>query len=119
MNETVRRWKAVDFEDIPGVPCPCGMAKRAFADVPDYPATVHVTQIAIDAKLHYHNKQTETYFILACEADAKMQLDDEIIDLKPGMCVLIPPGVRHRAMGSMKIINIVIPKFDPADEFEV
>jgi len=32
------------------------------------------------------------------------------------MCILIPPGVRHRAIGQMKIINIVIPKFDPADE---
>lgn len=119
MSDAVRKWKVVDFENIPGVPCPCGTAKRAFADVPEYAATVHVTQIAIDAKLHYHKKQTETYFILSCEPDAKMQLDDEIIDLKPGMCVLIPPGVRHRAIGAMKIINIVIPKFDPADEFEV
>ncbi len=117
MTAAIRPWKVVDFDAIPGVPCPCGTAKRAFADVPDYPATVHVTQIATDAKLHYHKRQTETYFILECDADAQMQLDEEFIALKPGMCVLIPPGVRHRAIGSMKIINIVIPKFDPADEF--
>ena len=118
MTDVAKRWKVVDFDNIPGVPCPCGTAKRAFAEVPDYPATVHVTQIAIDATLHHHKKQTETYFILSCEADARMQLDDEIIPLKPGMCVLIPPGVRHRAIGAMKIINFVTPKFDPADEFE-
>jgi mannose-6-phosphate isomerase-like protein (cupin superfamily) len=36
--------------------------------------------------------------------------------LRTGMCIRIPPGVRHRAIGTMKIINFVIPKFDPADE---
>ena len=34
-----------------------------------------------------------------------MQLDDEIIPVKPGMCVMIPPGVRHRAIGEMKVLN--------------
>ncbi len=112
-----RRWQAVDFDQIPGVPCPCGSAKRAFAEVSDYPATIHVTDISVEAKRHYHLKQTETYFILSCEPDAQMELDDEFIPLKPGMAILIPPGVRHRAIGRMKIVNIVIPKFDPADEF--
>jgi mannose-6-phosphate isomerase-like protein (cupin superfamily) len=46
-----------------------------------------------------------------------MQLDDQLIPLRQGMCIMIPPGVRHRAIGKMKILNIVIPKFDPADEF--
>ena len=117
MSESPKRWRVVDFDDIAAVPCPCGSAKRAFADVPDYPATLHVTEISIDAKLHYHRRLTETYFILNCEADAQMQLDDEVISLKPGMCVQIPPGVRHRAIGRMRIINFVIPKFDPDDEF--
>jgi mannose-6-phosphate isomerase-like protein (cupin superfamily) len=62
------------------------------------------------------SKRTETYFILECGSDAKMQLDDELIPLRQGMCVRIPPGVRHRAIGTMKILNIVIPKFDPSDE---
>lgn len=111
------KWKIVDFDSLPGVPCPCGSAKRAFAEIEDYPATIHVTEISADAQTHYHRKLTETYFILECGDDAQMQLDEERIPLKPGMCILIPPGVRHRAVGKMKIINIVIPKFDPADEF--
>jgi hypothetical protein len=30
--------------------------------------------------------------------------------------VLIPPKVRHRAAGRMTILNVVVPRFDPADE---
>ncbi len=111
------RWRVVDFAEIPGVSCPCGIARRAFADLPDSPATIHVTEIAEDARLHYHREHTETYFILDCEPDATIQLDGDVVPLRPGMCVLIPPGVRHRAIGRMRIVNIVIPKFDPADEY--
>src|SRR5438309_9046661 len=35
---TGRRYHLVDFADVPGVPCPCGTARRAFADVPEVPA---------------------------------------------------------------------------------
>lgn len=111
------RWRIVDFAEIPGVSCPCGIARRAFGDLPDYPATIHVTDIAEDARLHYHREHTETYFILDCDPDAAIQLDHDVVPLRPGMCVLIPPGVRHRAIGRMRIVNIVIPKFDPADEY--
>jgi mannose-6-phosphate isomerase-like protein (cupin superfamily) len=75
-------------------------------------------EISADAKLHYHTRLTETYYILDCGPDAKMQLDDEIIPIRAGMCIVIPPGVRHRAIGKMRVLNIVVPKFDPADEFE-
>lgn len=109
--------KIVDFADIPGVPCPCGTARRAFADVETYPGTVHVTEIRADAALHYHKKLTETYYFLECAEDAKMQLDENIVPVKPGRCILIPPGVRHRAIGKMKVLIIVFPKFDPADEW--
>lgn len=113
---TTPRYQIVDFAKIAGVPCPCGTARRAFADVEDYPATVHVTEIADDARVHYHKEHTETYYILECEQDAQILLDGDILPIHPGMCILIPPGTRHRAIGKMKIINIVIPKFDPADE---
>ena len=76
------RYHIVDFAGIPGVPCPCGTARRAFADVPEFPATVHVTSISIDAQLHYHKRLTETYYVLECGADARMQLDNEIVPVK-------------------------------------
>src|SRR3954465_1322548 len=111
------RVRVVDLAPLPGVPCPCGTARRAFADVAEFPGTVHLTEIKADAALHHHRRLTETYYILECGPDARMQLDDEIIPLKPGRCVVIPPGVRHRAIGAMKVLIFVVPKFDPEDEF--
>ena len=110
-------YRIVDFKDVRGVPCPCGVAHRAFHDFPEFPATVHVTDIKIDAQLHFHKRITETYYFLECEPDAKMQLDDEILHVSPGKCIVIPPGVKHRAIGKMKVLIMVLPKFDPADEF--
>jgi mannose-6-phosphate isomerase-like protein (cupin superfamily) len=112
-----QRYRVVDFADVPGVPCPCGTARRAFADVPELPATVHVTEISENAALHYHKRLTETYFFLECGAGAQMQLDEDILPVKPGMCIMIPPGVRHRAVGKMKVLIIATPKFDPTDEW--
>ena len=111
------RYELADFSQIQGVPCPCGTARRAFADVEDFPGTVHVTEICMSAKLHYHKQLTETYYFLECDADARMQLDDEIIDVKPGMSIMIRPGTRHRALGKMKVLILVLPKFDVADEW--
>ena len=109
--------RVVDFAEIPGVPCPCGTARRAFADAPEFPGTIHITEISLDAKLHHHRTLTETYYILECEPGARMQLDEDVIPLRPGICVMIPPGVRHRAIGRMKVLIVVFPKFDPADEW--
>jgi mannose-6-phosphate isomerase-like protein (cupin superfamily) len=110
------RYQIVDFAEIPGTPCPCGIARRAFSDAPASPGTFHVTQIEDDARIHYHRSHTETYYILECAPDAAIYLDGEVFRVRPGSCILIPPGVRHRAIGRMKIINVVFPKFDPADE---
>ncbi len=112
-----QRYEVIDFADLPGVDCPCGVARRAFADVDDFPGTIHVTQISAAARMHYHRRLTETYYFLECEADAQMQLDDEVFDVHPGMCVMIRPGVRHRAIGRMKVLIVVLPKFDPQDEW--
>ncbi|RMG37004.1 MAG: cupin [Planctomycetota bacterium] len=111
------RYRIVDFAKIPGVPCPCGTARRAFADVPELPFTIHVTEISEEARKHYHRRLTETYFFLECGSDARMELDDEIIPVHPGLCVMIPPGVRHRAIGRMRVLIVVHPKFDPQDEW--
>jgi mannose-6-phosphate isomerase-like protein (cupin superfamily) len=107
----------VDFASLPGVLCPCGTARRAFADVADFPGTIHVTEIAADARLHYHRRLTETYYFLECGPDARMQLNEEIVPVHPGMCILIRPGTRHRAIGRMRVLIVVFPKFDPNDEW--
>ena len=114
---TERRWKIADFSTIPPVPCPCGQARRAFNGVPEFPGTIHITEISEDAKRHYHKTLTETYVFLQCEPDAQMELDGEIIPVKAHQSIVIPPLVRHRAIGKMKVLIVVLPEFNPADEW--
>jgi len=92
------------------------MARRALADAPEFPGTLHRTHITRDAKLHYHRRLTETYYVLECEPGARMQLDDDLLPVQPGFCVLIPAGVRHRAVGNLTVLIICMPEFDPGDE---
>jgi mannose-6-phosphate isomerase-like protein (cupin superfamily) len=110
-------YEIADFVRLPGVDCPCGVARRAFNEVSDFPGTVHVTEISTDAQLHYHKRLVETYYFLECGPDARMQLDEEVLSVHPGLCIMVRPGVRHRAIGRMKVLIIVWPKFDPADEW--
>jgi mannose-6-phosphate isomerase-like protein (cupin superfamily) len=112
-----RGYELIDFAEIPGTPCPCGTARRALTDVADFPGTIHVTEISEDSQLHYHQRLTETYYFLECGPDARMQLDSEVIPVRPGTCIMIRPGTRHRAIGKMKVLIVVFPKFDPEDEW--
>jgi hypothetical protein len=34
-------YEIVDFDELSPVACPCGQARRAFLEVPDFPATIH------------------------------------------------------------------------------
>src|SRR3954462_5257941 len=96
---------------------PCDRARRAFEAGPDAPASVHRVEIEADARAHYHRDHAEIYSVLECAAEAAVELDGEPVAVGPGGAVLIPPGVRHRAMGRMTILNLVVPRFDPADEW--
>jgi quercetin dioxygenase-like cupin family protein len=103
-----------DFDALDPVRCPCGWARRAFGG--DAPLSLHRVEIEHDARTHYHRHHTETYYVLACEPGAAVELDGELRPVRPGVAVLIRPGVRHRAVGRMTILNAVVPPFDPADE---
>lgn len=106
----------VDFADIPGVPCPCGTAQRAYAD--SGVCTLHTVTISADAETHYHKSHTEVYYFL--EGRGEMELDGVRQPVHPGMSIFIPTGVRHRAIVGdepMRILNFVIPPFDPEDEW--
>lgn len=91
------------------------MSRRAFV-TPDNPtATIHLVDISEDARAHYHKKLTEIYLIL--EGEGFIELDGERVAVRPGSAVFIPPGVRHRAIGRMRIVNMPVPAFDPEDEW--
>lgn len=113
------KYVVADFQKINPVKCPCGEARRAFYDTQLFPGTIHQTTIDNTAKTHYHTRLTETYYILECNEGAFLELDDDAVPVRPGMCIVIPPGVRHRAVGKMTVIIIVLPKFDPDDEFVI
>lgn len=103
------------MDELPGNDCPCGVSRRAFVR-PDNPtATIHMVDISRDARTHYHKKLTEIYLVL--EGEGHMELDGELIPVKPMTSIFIKPGCRHRAVGNMRIINIPIPSFDPSDEW--
>jgi len=93
------------------------MSRRAFTESDGKVASIHLVDISIDAKVHYHKKLTEIYLILEVEGDAHIELDGERISVAPMTTIMIKPGCRHRAVGRMKIINACIPAFDPEDEW--
>ena len=104
-----------DLESIEPIPCPCGQARRAFAEPDNDVATLHVVDIKRDSEIHYHKKMTEIYLVL--EGEGYMELDGEKIPVKPMTSIFIKPGCRHRAVGNLRIVNIPIPAFDPEDEW--
>ncbi|NQT03334.1 MAG: cupin domain-containing protein [Planctomycetes bacterium] len=103
------------FDEIDAVRCPCGFSRRAFVSPENPTATMHVVNIEDDAQVHYHKKLTEVYFIL--EGQGQMELDGQIVPVKPFTAIFIKPGCRHRAVGKMRIVNVSIPAFDPEDEW--
>jgi mannose-6-phosphate isomerase-like protein (cupin superfamily) len=103
------------LDEIPATRCPCGFARRAFADVPNSLASIHMVDIESDSRTHYHKNMTEIYLVL--EGEGEMELDGKRFPVRPMTAVYIHPGCRHRAMGKLKIINIPIPAFDEKDEW--
>ncbi len=103
------------LEEIESVQCPCGTTRRAFVRPDNSVATLHLVDISNDSRSHYHKKLTEIYLIL--EGEGHMELDGELVAVKPMTSILIKPGCRHRAVGPLRIVNIPIPAFDPEDEW--
>ncbi len=48
-----------------------------------------------------------------------MELNEEVIDLEPGMVVYIEPGTAHRAYGDIRTIVFGVPACRHDDEFFV
>jgi len=103
------------LDEIPPTKCPCGLARRAFADPTDTAASLHLVDIQQDAQTHYHKKMTEIYLVL--EGEGQMELDGKLFPVKPMTAIYIKPGCRHRAIGKLRIINIPVPAFDTEDEW--
>ena len=112
-----KKFEMVQLTELPGIACPCGSAQRAFADLTDAPCSVHFVSIENTARSHFHRNMTEIYIVL--EGQGALELDGKVVAVKPLTAVMIRPGCKHRAIGTFKILNIAIPRFDPEDEFLV
>ena len=110
-----KKYLVTDMENILPTPCPCGQARRAFIESNNTTASFHIVDISENSRAHFHKKMTEIYHVL--EGQGILHLDDDEIELKPGITVMIQPGCVHRAVGKLKLINVPIPTFDPADEW--
>jgi mannose-6-phosphate isomerase-like protein (cupin superfamily) len=104
------------LHEAPTVPCPCGESTRPLTRVDTPACNLHVTFIR-DSVKHYHKECTEVYYIL--EGEGKMELNDDVIDVEPGMVVYIEPFTRHRLVSKEGVRTIVVgvPPFQQDDEF--
>lgn len=110
-----RNYSIAQLDDIEAVACLCGQARRAFVEDADSPASLHLVDISADARPHYHKEATEIYLVL--EGTGHVELDGEMVSARPMTAIVIKPGCRHRGVGRLRIVNVVIPPFDPADEW--
>lgn len=85
----------------------CGQIRPVLEEKDGAAAEVHHLEIT-DAKLHYHQRTDEIYYVLA--GQGRMRLDDEEIELQPDVVVYVPRGVRHRAWGNLKVLVVCIPR---------
>lgn len=96
----------------------CGWRDRLISveDAPLAPAAwVHAVDIQ-DAKLHYHKRSTELYYVL--EGSGQLWLDGVAHEVKKGSLAHIPPGVLHGARGQMRVLVVGIPDIASDDYFE-
>ena len=79
-------------------------------------AWVHAVDIE-RAKLHFHKRATELYYVL--EGAGAVLLDGVEHAVRKGSLVQIPPGVVHGARGRMRVLVVGIPDIADDDYFPV
>lgn len=97
----------------------CGWRDRLISreDVALSPAAwAHAVDID-GAKLHYHKRSTELYYVL--DGEGVVFLDGQEHEVRKGSLVHIPPCVVHGAKGRMRVLVIGVPDIADDDYFEV
>jgi mannose-6-phosphate isomerase-like protein (cupin superfamily) len=85
----------------------CGQIRPLIEERDGAAAEVHHVEID-HAKLHYHEKTDEIYYVI--EGSGSMVLDDEEIELHEGVVVYVPRGVKHKAIGRLTVLTVCIPR---------
>ena len=84
----------------------CGQIRPLIEEHDGAAAEVHHVEID-HARLHYHERTDEVYYVIAGEGT--MVLDGEEIELHEGVVVYVPRGVRHKAVGKLTVLTVCIP----------
>ncbi len=84
----------------------CGQIRPLVEEADGAAAEIHHVEIQ-DAKLHYHERTDEFYYVI--RGNGTMVLDDEEIELHEGVVVYVPRGTRHKAVGRLTILTVCIP----------
>jgi mannose-6-phosphate isomerase-like protein (cupin superfamily) len=84
----------------------CGQIRCLIEEKDGAAGEVHLVQIQ-DAKLHYHERTDEFYYVAA--GRGTMTLDGEEVELHPGVVVYVPRGVRHKARGDLTVLVVCVP----------
>jgi mannose-6-phosphate isomerase-like protein (cupin superfamily) len=94
----------------------CGLIRPLIEEADRAAGEVHHLEIT-DAKLHYHERTDEFYYVLG--GTGRMQLDGKQVELHEGVVVYVPRGVRHRAWGDLKVLVVCVPRGVLHDVHEV
>ena len=84
----------------------CGTIRCMIEEADGAAGEVHRVNIQ-DAKLHYHEKTDEFYYVI--DGQGSMILDEEEIELHQGVVVYVPRGIKHKAIGDLTVLTICIP----------
>lgn len=89
----------------------CGQIRCLVEEADGAAAEIHQVEIQ-DAKLHYHARTDEFYYVI--DGSGTMTLDDDQIELHKGVVVYVPRGVKHKATaspnGKLTVLTICIPR---------
>ncbi len=105
-------WVARHIEEVVPVRSLCGSSTRVLTAQDNPTASIHITHIR-DSEKHFHRQVSEFYYVL--EGSGFLELDEENIQLRPGLAVYIPPGVRHRGKGDFTAAIFCVPPFREED----
>src|SRR5437867_10228133 len=94
----------------------CGQIRCLIEERDGAAGEVHHVQIQ-DAKLHYHKRTDEFYYVI--DGRGTMVLDDETIELHKGVVVYVPRGVKHKAIGDLTVLTVCVPRGVLSDVHEL
>ncbi len=104
---TATRFLRRDPSEVPPWAETCGQVRCLIEEKDLAAAEVHHVEIQ-DAKLHYHERTDEIYYVI--DGHGTLVLDDEEVEVHRGVVVYVPRGVRHKAKGNLTVLTVCIPR---------